>query len=67
MREALGKRNALYNKQLELVERLEDEGQITVIRPLNPVQVDRIERDVQKLTAFYDEGYACAAAAFDSK
>lgn len=67
MREALGKRNSLYNFQLDLVERLEDEGRITVIRPLNPVQVDRIERDVRKLTAFYEEGYACAEAVFGSQ
>jgi len=42
------------------VERMEDEGRITVIRPLNPVNVDRIERDVNKLTTFYEEGYRCA-------
>jgi len=27
---------------------------------LNPVNVDRIERDVKKLTVFYEEGYRCA-------
>lgn len=66
LREALGRRNSLYNVQLDRVERLEEEGRITVIRPLNPVQVDRIERDVQKLTAFYEEGYACAAEVLKS-
>lgn len=30
-----------------MVERMEDEGQIIVIRPLKPVAVDRIEKDVQ--------------------
>ena len=43
-----------------MVEKLEDEGKIFVIRPQNPVMVDRIERDVQKLTEFYEEGYECA-------
>lgn len=62
MREALSLRSKLYNEQLDLVERLEDEGQITVIRPLKPVQVDRIERNISKLTDLYEEGYACAAA-----
>lgn len=66
MREALSKRNALYNRQLDWIEQLEDEGSITVIRPINPVQVDRIERNVQKLTSFYEEGYACAKAIFPS-
>lgn len=62
MREALSRRSTLYNAQLDLVERLEDEGLITVIRPIQPVQVDRIERNVRKLTELYEEGYACAAA-----
>lgn len=64
LRAALSRRCTVYNEQLEMVERLEDEGRITVIRPLNPVLVDRIERDTQKLTDFYDEGYACAKNLF---
>lgn len=47
-----------------MVERMEDEGKIVVIRPLKPVAVDRIEKDVQKLTEFYQEGYECAKALF---
>ena len=65
MREALSRRCALYNEQLEMVERMEDEGKIVVIRPLKPVAVDRIEKDVQKLTEFYQEGYECARALFE--
>lgn len=57
LREALSRRCAVYNEQLEMVERLEDEGHIAVIRPLKPVVVDRIERDVRKLTELYEEGY----------
>lgn len=60
IREALSHRCAVYNEQLEMVERMEDEGKITVIRPQKPVIVDRIERDIQKLTDFYKEGYECA-------
>lgn len=62
MREALSLRSKLYNEQLDMVERLEDEGRITVIRPLQPVRVDRIERNISKLNELYEEGYACAAA-----
>ena len=61
MREALSCRCRVYNEQLELVERMEEAGEITVIRPQKPVVVDRIERDIQKLTDLYEEGYACAA------
>lgn len=64
MREALSHRCAVYNRQLDWVERLEDEGKITVIRPLKPVVVDRIERDVKKLTDLYEEGYECASGVF---
>lgn len=60
LREAINRRCYLYNEQLELVERLEESGEVIVIRPQEPVKVDRIEKDVKKLHALYDEGYACA-------
>lgn len=65
LREALSRRCAVYNEQLERVERLEEEGKVLVIRPQKPVVVDRIEKDVQKLTTFYEEGYACAKSLFE--
>ena len=61
VREALSHRCRVYNEQLELVERMEEDGSITVIRPQKPVVVDRIERDIKKLTELYEEGYRCAA------
>lgn len=64
LRVALRNRNKMYNRQLELVEKMEDEGSIIVIRPLSPVAVDRIEKDIKKLTALYDEGYKCAEMIF---
>lgn len=64
LREALSRRCSLYNEQLEMVERMEEEGKIVVIRPEKPVVVDRIERDIRKLTDFYEEGYACAGKLF---
>ena len=60
LRVVLSNRCRVYNRQLELVERMEDEGQIVVIRPQTPVTVNRIEKDVKKLTALYNEGYAVA-------
>ena len=65
MRVALSKRLRAYNEQLELVERLEDEGKITVIRPFKPLEVDRIETDIKKLTDLYEEGYVCAKKVFE--
>lgn len=49
-------RNHVYNKTMELVERLEEEEKIFVIRPLVPT-VSRLERDEMALTAFYQHGY----------
>lgn len=60
LREAINNRSKLYNEQLDLVERLEDEGSITVIRPQRPIEVDRIEKNIDKLTALYEEGYQLA-------
>ena len=61
LREAIRQRNALYNEQVDMVERLEAEGKLAVIRPIKPITVDRMERDTDKLLDLYNEGYNCAA------
>jgi predicted patatin/cPLA2 family phospholipase len=53
----LSHRLGSYNRQLELVEQLEREGKIVCIRPERPLEVDRIEKDVQKLERLYEEGF----------
>ena len=60
LRVVLSRRCSCYNEQLELVERLEEEGKIIVIRPENPVVVDRIEKNIKKLEDLYQDGYECA-------
>ena len=47
-----------YNKQLDLIERMEDWGEVICIRPERPMEVDRICRDTRKLEALYEEGFA---------
>ena len=54
--EALNRRGEVYNAQLDLVEKLEERGDVSVIRPERPIEVDRIERNVEKLNRLYDEG-----------
>lgn len=66
LRLALSKRHACYNRQLALVERLEDEGRILAIRPERPLEVGRLESDTGKLTALYQEGYDCARRVFEA-
>lgn len=60
LQKALSERNAVYNQTMDLIERLEDEGRITVIRPIRPVEVGRMEKDTAKLTMLYQEGYDIA-------
>ena len=60
LREAIRTRAMRYNKQVELVERLEREGRITVIRPDNPVEVARIETDLNKMNKLYQHGFEVA-------
>ena len=60
LREALKQRSIAYNQQLEMIESLENKGQIIVIRPEKPIVVDRMERNISKLTNLYNEGYSCA-------
>lgn len=57
LRVALSRRIAVYNEQLALVERLEDEGSIICIRPQRPMDVDRMTKDAERLEALYEEGF----------
>ncbi|MCF0202413.1 MAG: patatin family protein [Bacteroidaceae bacterium] len=57
LRLALSSRAKLYNSQLDLIDKLESEGKIIVIRPQKPIEVDRLERDTRKLLRLYNEGY----------
>jgi predicted patatin/cPLA2 family phospholipase len=61
LRSAIASRNERYNSDMELIERLEDEGKILVIRPEQPIAVGRMERDISKLLDLYDQGYAAAS------
>ena len=58
LRVALSRRTEEYNKQLELIERMEDWGEIIVIRPERPLEVGRITQDVNKLERLYEEGFS---------
>ena len=66
LQKAISERNIIYNQTMDLIEKLEDEGKITVIRPMNPVVVGRMEKDTAKLADLYDEGYKMAEKFIDS-
>ena len=67
LQKALNQRNAAYNETMELIERLEDEGKILVIRPVKPIEVGRMEKDTDKLRALYQEGYDIAEKLITSR
>jgi predicted patatin/cPLA2 family phospholipase len=54
---AIMNRHEVYNRQLELCERLEREGKAIIIRPQVPLAVERAGTDIKKLLTLYDEGY----------
>ena len=63
--ELMENRHIMYNECLDYIDRLEEKGQIFVIRPQKPSQVGRIERNQKKLRALYREGYAEAKERYD--
>lgn len=67
LQKALSERNATYNRTMDLIESLEAQGRITVIRPQSPVVVERMEKDTAKLSALYEEGYMVAEKLISQK
>ena len=65
LRERIQNRATEYNRTLEYLSEMEAEGKVLIIRPKKLISVDRIEKNTHKLCALYEEGYACAAEAFN--
>lgn len=57
LRVALSHRVEMYNQQLDMIERMEDWGEVIVIRPQRPLEVDRVCRDPERLERLYEEGF----------
>lgn len=55
--EALEKRHEVYNETLELLDKLEKEGKCFIIRPSEPLNIGRLERNTEKLNNAYEQGY----------
>lgn len=54
---AILQRAEKYNASLKLIDKLEAEGKVFVIRPLEPMDVSRIENDSKKLDVLYQKGF----------
>lgn len=57
LRVVLSHRLEAYNRQLDLIDRLEESGQVVCIRPERPMEVTRMEKDTEKLERLYEEGF----------
>ena len=58
-------RHEIYNRQLELCEKLELEGKAIIIRPQTALVVDRSTSDTEKLLELYDQGHVEGAWAVE--
>lgn len=56
----LGRAHIDYNENISYIEHLEARGEITVIRPEEPLVVDRLQTDPEKLQQLYEQGYNAA-------
>ncbi len=61
LQQAINQRNFNYNHTMDFIEEQEQRGKITVLRPVKLLQVDRMENDIAKLNALYEEGYELAS------
>lgn len=59
--EAILNRYKMYNDTLDYIEKLEQEGKVLVIRPLQPLKVGRLEKNPQRLSALLNSGYEDAS------
>jgi predicted patatin/cPLA2 family phospholipase len=50
-------RHIKYNEQLDFCKKLEENGDAMIIRPTIDMNIDRFERDKNKLKAIYQNGY----------
>lgn len=55
--DAILNRYKMYNETLDYIDKLEKEGRVFVIRPSVDLEVDRLEKNPQKLEALYKLGY----------
>lgn len=61
---AMENRHLNYNESQQFAKELEQKGQAVVIRPSKPMVLHRIEHNVDKLQAAYENGYEDAKAAW---
>jgi predicted patatin/cPLA2 family phospholipase len=64
--EALKNRHIHYNETVEYIEKQRDEGKVFILRPIQPLKVGRMERNAEKLTHLFEQGYKDARNSYNS-
>ena len=63
--DAIVNRVEVYNQSLRRLEELEEAGEVFVLRPQIPL-ISKVERNKQKLEAFYKHGYDLMRKQYDA-
>jgi len=64
--QAILNRYIRYNRMMEQIERMEEDGELFVIRPSRQLRAGRGERRPKRLTELYEMGYSDAAQCYDA-
>ena len=62
----MAERHLLYNRTVELLKEWENDGRAFVIRPSQPIEIGKMEKNPDKLQAVYDLGIADGMAQLDA-
>lgn len=62
---ALQQRHIRYNQTLDQLQEMEKQGRVFIIRPHQPPQIGRMEKDPEKVQQLYDMGYQDALSLKD--
>lgn len=62
---AMEERHIRYNRTLDEIGVMEKEGSVFVIRPQQPIDIGRLEKDSAKLKALYQQGYEDARRQYE--
>lgn len=63
---AVEQRHTQYNRTLDEISRMEEEGSVFVIRPSSPVKISRLEKNKDNLKALYNQGYSDAKNQYEA-
>lgn len=63
--ELMRERHITYNSTVQYIEELQEQGKVFVMRPKYKSDVGRVEKDVDKLKALYEEGYRDAENCYE--